>query len=215
MRDERPIPLFDLGNVVVKVDFTPFVSWLAERSGPGDPARAAALLSSPLLSELECGRLTPAAFAQAVRADHDASFTQAELEERFCAIFPGEVPGMPALLEELAGRGPVYCLSNTNEIHLSYLRARHPEVLRPFTGLFVSHELGMRKPSPDVYREVAGRIGAPAERIVFFDDLAVNVEGARLAGLEAHLFREAGQVRMRLEGLKEFQGLDDKNKHGG
>jgi putative hydrolase of the HAD superfamily len=215
MRGERPIPLFDLGNVVVKVDFAPFVTWLAGHSPDRDPARALAFLRGSVFTDLEAGNVSPAEFARRARELFGAGFSQAELEEKFCDIFPGDVPGMPELLEELAAEGPVYALSNTNEIHLARLRARHAHLLRPFKEVFVSHELRFRKPHPEIYREAAARIGAPPERIVFFDDLRENVEGALRAGLRAHLFEEAGQVRKRLLELKGIADSDDRNKHGG
>lgn len=208
----RPIPLFDLGNVIVKVDFNPFVSWLTEKSVHGDPEKARALLRSSLFSDLEFGHIGREEFSRRLRGLHGAEFTQEELEERFCAIFPGEVEGMVELLGELAAEGPVYCLSNTNEIHLEWLRERRPELLRPFTRVFASHEVRARKPYPGIYRGVADSLGVSPAHLVFFDDLAANVEGARRAGLEAHLFLEAGQVRSR---LKPNQGMDDNRGHGG
>lgn len=193
------IPLFDLGNVVLKVDFDPFVEWLAERSAKRDEARVRTLLHSSLFFDLEFGHIGREEFAHRVRAMYGAEFTQGELEERFCAIFPGPVPGMLELLAELREAGPIYCLSNTNEIHLSWIRSRMPEVLSPFEHVFASHELRSRKPYPGIYVQVAERLGVAPAGIVFFDDVRANVEGALRAGLEAHLFTEAGQARERLK----------------
>jgi len=41
----------------------------------------------------------------------------------------------------------------------------------------------------------------PAERIVFFDDLAQNVEGARACGLQAVQVRSSGDVAATLAAL--------------
>jgi putative hydrolase of the HAD superfamily len=58
-------------------------------------------------------------------------------------------------------------------------------VLGHFKKLFLSSTIGLRKPDAAAYDHVVKEIGVPAERIVFFDDLAENVEGARARGLVA------------------------------
>lgn len=62
----KKTPLLDLGNVVVKVDFKPFLSWLAERSGSGDPERHRGLLSSSLFYDFEFGNIGRDEFAKRV-----------------------------------------------------------------------------------------------------------------------------------------------------
>ncbi len=202
----KPIPLFDLGNVVVKVDFSPFFSWLTERSEFHDLEKARGVVHSSLWSDFEFGDLSREQFAARLKATYRAEFTQNELEESFCAIFPSAVEGMVELLGELASRGPVYCLSNTNVIHLSWLKAHRPEVLRYFTRVFTSFELRQRKPFPAIYNSVAEELRVNPAEIVFFDDLGANVEGALSAGLDAHLFSDTGQVR---QILKELRITDD------
>ena len=43
----------------------------------------------------------------------------------------------------------------------------------------------MRKPDAEAFDHVVGAMGVPASRIVFFDDLAENIKGARARGLKA------------------------------
>lgn len=200
MRERAPIPLFDLGNVIVKVDFSPFVNWLAARSADKDLARARDVLQSSLISDFESGNMSREEFARRLSAMVSADFTMREAEDAFCSIFPGLVPGMVELLRELSDAGPVYCLSNTNEVHLDWLRRHLPECIGAFTKVFASHQMGERKPNPGIYRSVAEALDAPPGRIVFFDDLPANVEGAACAGMRAHLFQEAGGVRHVLKG---------------
>lgn len=188
----RKVPLLDLGNVVVRVDFSPFLGWLGDKAGR-DPSAIAPLLHSSLFYELEFGDLRPDAFVRRVSRLYGVDLDAAEFEERFCGIFPGLVDGIEPVLAELTARGPVYCLSNTNEMHLRYLRAHFPE-LAAFTRIFASHELRKRKPYPAIYQDIAIELGLPAEELVFFDDVAANVEGALRAGLEAHVFRDPAGI---------------------
>jgi putative hydrolase of the HAD superfamily len=58
-----------------------------------------------------------------------------------------------------------------------------------------SCELGIVKPDPAIYRACLDALGCRAERTLFFDDRANNVEAARDLGMEAHIFESAEQAR--------------------
>ena len=184
-----------LGNVVIKVDFHPFIRWLAQESESGNLDEAEAVLRSSLFFELEFGRIDREGFLRGIGDVFKIKSSADEIEKRFCSIFPGSVDGMVELLGEISREQPVYALSNTNELHLSWIRRQHPETLDPFQKVFSSHELKKRKPDPGIYQDVCDALGVDPARIVFFDDLEVNIEGARQAGMNAYLFRDTGQVR--------------------
>ena len=51
-----------------------------------------------------------------------------------------------------------------------------------------SCEHGIIKPDPAIYRLCLQQLNCEPPRVLFFDDRPKNVEGARAAGMEAHLF---------------------------
>ena len=51
--------------------------------------------------------------------------------------------------------------------------------------IYLSNAMGLRKPDAAAYDHVVRAIGVPASRIVFFDDSADNIAGARTRGLTA------------------------------
>jgi putative hydrolase of the HAD superfamily len=51
-----------------------------------------------------------------------------------------------------------------------------------FDVVVLGSALGVRKPDPDVFRQVAGLLGVSPEECVVVDDLARNLRGARAAG---------------------------------
>jgi putative hydrolase of the HAD superfamily len=48
-----------------------------------------------------------------------------------------------------------------------------------------SYDLGVAKPDPAFFTRAAARIGADPSTILFIDDTAPNITGARTAGLHA------------------------------
>ena len=61
--------------------------------------------------------------------------------------------------------------------------------------------VGTRKPEPAIYALTLDRLGLPAQVCAFVDDLAVNVEGAREAGMHGVVYRDTAQAITELEAL--------------
>ncbi len=64
-----------------------------------------------------------------------------------------------------------------------------------------SHEEGMKKPDPRFYRIVAERLGVRAHEVLFLDDAAACVEGARDVGMTAVRYLNNHQAIAELEAL--------------
>jgi putative hydrolase of the HAD superfamily len=95
---------------------------------------------------------------------------------------------MAEILSSLKERFPLYLLSNTNESHWNYLTCKY-NVGRHFQELILSHEVQMAKPDPRIYELVLEKAGVAAQRCVFIDDLAVNVQAASGLGIQTIQFQ--------------------------
>jgi putative hydrolase of the HAD superfamily len=61
--------------------------------------------------------------------------------------------------------------------------------------------VGTRKPEPEIYAITLERLGLPAEACVFLDDLEVNVEAAREAGMHGIVYRGNARALVELSSL--------------
>jgi glucose-1-phosphatase len=129
------------------------------------------------------------------------TLSDAQFLEGWNAIFAGEMPGIAPLLARATKRLPLYAFSNTNNAHVEYFPGIYAGVLGHFREMFLSSSIGLRKPDAEAYDHVVRAIGVPAERIVFFDDLAENIEGARARGLTAVHVRSPDDVAQALAAL--------------
>jgi len=84
-------------------------------------------------------------------------------------------------------------LSNMPRDLLCQMRARFAW-LDEFEVKIWSCEHGIIKPDPAIYRICLDALGCEAHRTLFFDDRPNNVEGARQAGMQAHVFESAEQA---------------------
>jgi glucose-1-phosphatase len=177
--------LFDLGRVVLDIDFNRTVRCWAGHAGCEPADLADRFARNEIYRRHEVGEIGDAAFFASLRTSLGVDLSDAQFLEGWNAIFAGEMPGIAQHLARAAQRLPLYAFSNTNNPHVEYFSRIYPDVLGHFREMFLSSSIGLRKPDAAAYDHVVKAIGVPAERIVFFDDLAENIEGARDRGLIA------------------------------
>jgi len=177
--------LFDLGRVVLDTDFNRTLACWAGHAGCGPAQLSGRFSPDDAYKRHERGEISDADFFASLRASLGIEVTDAQFLEGWNAVFAGEMPEMAPLLARAARRLPLYAFSNTNRAHVEHFSRMFPDLLGHFRKMFLSSTIGLRKPDAEAYDHVIDAIGVPAGRIVFFDDLAENIDGARARGLTA------------------------------
>ncbi len=175
-------------------------------AGPVTPAATPADLAGRFVRQQsyrdhEVGKIEDAAYFESLRASLGINISDAQFLEGWNAIFAGEMPGIAPLLKRAATRLPLYAFSNTNRPHVEHFSKAYADVLGHFREMYLSSSIGLRKPDAAAFDHVVNAIGVPAARIVFFDDLAENIEGARASGLTAVHVTAHGDVARALTAL--------------
>jgi len=191
--------LFDLGGVVIEIDFGRAVGAWADAASVSHSRIAERFSLDAGYEAHERGEISAQEYCTHLRATLGVTLGDEILLSGWNQIFVGAIPGVGALLESLATSFPLYAFSNTNVAHRAFWQARYAKLLQPFSQIFCSCDLGARKPSADAFLAVSRRIGIVPGRIVFFDDHPQNVRGAREAGLLAHEVHSAGDIRAALQ----------------
>jgi glucose-1-phosphatase len=175
--------LFDIGNVLLRFDFTLALRALAVKSAEHDPVQVLALLE-PIKFALEDGQIDRAAFIRGVLDVLRFTGTEDEFIAAWEDIFEENAP-MIALVEKLQGSFPLYLLSNTSDIHVDYIFRRYPVFQRFDAGIY-SYAVHASKPGPEIYRIAIETLGIDPADTFFIDDLLPNIETARALGFRAH-----------------------------
>jgi len=177
--------LFDVGGVVVRIDFNrAFARWAARASCDQALLRQRFSHDAPYQHH-ERGEIGVGQYFASLRDSLGLELDDARLLDGWNSIFVEEMPGMSALLARLAPRIPIYAFANTNHAHAAHLLKQFAGVLGHFRKVFTSCTIGHRKPEPAAFDHVVRAMGVPAGRILFFDDTLENIEGARARGLQA------------------------------
>ena len=117
---------FDLGKVLVDFDYSIAARRIAARGTMGVKDLHSFLGQSPLLVELECGRLTRQGFFEEMQRATGFRGALDEFSGFFADIFT-EMPETIALHAELHRRRiPTYIFSNTNDIAVEHVRRNFP-----------------------------------------------------------------------------------------
>lgn len=198
--------LFDLGRVVIDIDFARVMTAWAH-AARCDPVRLARdfdanVRGATWFGRHERGEMSDDEFFREVSGVLGLGLDEVAMRAGWNDIFVGEVPGINALLRQSAGRFDLYALSNTNPAHHDVFGVRFAEVLSHFRKLYLSHELGLRKPEPAIYRRVAADLRLSPHEILFFDDLAENVAAAEAVGMKAVLVRSPDDVAAAVKRLQ-------------
>ena len=178
----RPIThiFFDLGNVLVGLRSGEKLKALAQRQGESVKTFCEKIWSHERAHDYERGSHTCDKYFALLAEDLDLAHAQQELQEAFCDIFY-PLPERVALARRLSKHYPLALISNTCASHI-----RHLESTFDFFPLFqhriYSHEVGCRKPHPDIYKKALKDAGAIPETSLFIDDLAENLETPAKAG---------------------------------
>ena len=120
--------------------------------------------------------------------------------ERFGETITDPIPGVHAIVEALDARSvPLFAITNFSADFWRPFRAREDAFFSRFRDIVVSGEEKLLKPDPAIYFRALDRFGLKPAEALFVDDRAINVEGARAVGMQAHLFTTAEDLRARLE----------------
>ena len=193
--------LFDLGRVIFKIEFEKALACWADHAGCRASDIAGRFMRDDSYRHHEVGAISDAAYFDSLRRGLGIAISDAQFLEGWNAIFAGEMEGIAELLARAAQHLPLYVFSNTNRAHVEYFTDAYAHTLKPFRELYFSSTIGHRKPDPAAFDHVVGAIGVPASRVVFFDDLAENVEGARARGMKAVLVKSSNDIADALTAL--------------
>ncbi len=191
--------LFDLGGVVIDIDFNRvFAIWAGYAGCDTQQIRDRFKMDQPYRDH-ETGKISGTEFFAGLRRSLDIQISDAEFLEGWNAIFLGERPGMEQELARAAQAFPIYAFSNTNEIHKAVMFSRYARILSHFKTVFISSDLGARKPDAKAFTLVAERMEAGLGQILLFDDTQENIDGAQAIGMQTVLVKSVDEVKEALD----------------
>jgi len=190
--------LLDLGNVLVFHDNARLFARLGARAGFTGP-EVGQRLTGAGWTAANRGLLDAEGIRQDVCRALGVDLPMAEFAPLWSSHFTLHAAVLPRV-EALVGRVKLGLVSNTNALHVAYLRPLLP-LLQRFDSVVMSCEVGHVKPEADIFRLALEGVGCAPDEAAFFDDLQEFVDAADALGLRGRLFTTADAFDAQLKGL--------------
>jgi hypothetical protein len=188
--------VLDVGGVLVGFDLKPLIRALSKNRGDKvtlPPISAIDRLFLPV----QTGESSMQDIVPDLNASLGVSMSSSEWDALSCCIFTGEMPGMKEMLLELKKDFFLVALTNTVEVHWSFLFKTY-DILQLMDGTIVSYLEGVAKPDPSIYRLVSDRYCNGGVPFFYTDDLPEYVEAARQMGWRSEVFRSSSELEKQL-----------------
>lgn len=109
----------------------------------------------------------------------------------------------PAMIAYAQTFRPKYKVGLLSNIDSDTIRRLFPDYEELFDVFVVSGDVGVTKPSVGIFEIAAAQLGLPPEECLMIDDIPENVEGAKMAGMQALLFTGRYQLEQDLSKMLE------------
>lgn len=201
--------IFDLGDVIINIDVPLAARSFAELTNRSLEEVQELIHQNEVFKKFETGHLSAVDFRAYIRE----LLQQPEWsDEAIDTAWNSLLLDIPAerieKLQELAQKGyRLFLLSNTSSIHIEEVN----KILHRTTGvkqlndlfekLFLSYDMGIMKPHPDIYHGVLTQAGLLAHETLFLDDNADNIRAAAEVGIHTIHVQKPTSI---LEYLKDY-----------
>lgn len=187
--------IFDFGGVILDIDPDLSRRRFAEMLGIENARK----LEAEQLPQLyEKGLISRAEFVSRINQIAGTQLSADEILAAWNAMLLNYKPARIEWIKRLHTTHRLLLLSNTNDSHFEYF---HNKLIAEygvtfyqlFDHVYLSHEMGMLKPSHEIYETVIAEQQLNLQRTLFIEDTARNVAGAQEVGLQTLLIPRNGE----------------------
>jgi putative hydrolase of the HAD superfamily len=191
--------IFDFGGVICNIDVNLTKQSITALGLKKFDTGNSITSSTGLFEALETGAIPPERFREEIRPYFEHPVTDEQLDAAWNALLLDIPEPRIRMLEALRKNYRIFLLSNSNQIHYDHYVTtfRNQFGYADFDTLFekawFSFRIGMKKPSPDIFRHVLNHSRLEPAETLFIDDTLVHVQGAESLGIRGfHLEIERG-----------------------
>ena len=192
--------IFDLGNVIFGVSFERSFQYWAKASGQPAELLAERFKFDQDYEGFEKNAFEPAEFRSRITRKLGMDIRDEEFDKGWNNLYMDVYPGLDEFLSRLGKKYRLVALTNTNIIHETVWKPMFSDILKHFETVFCSPAMGCRKPEREIYQKVLDEMQLDASEVLFMDDNADNIHGARELGIDSILVESHEQMMRDVEG---------------
>ncbi len=184
--------IFDLGGVILDIDYNLTVKAFEGIGIPNFKEQYSKMSQSNLFDNIETGKISPVEFRDLIREVAQKTISDAEIDTAWNALILHLPQYRIEILKNLQINYRLFLLSNTNKIHYDdysevIKRENGIKGLKPlFEKTYLSHEMGLRKPDPEIFQVVLSENNLVPKETLFIDDSPQHIASAKTLGIVAY-----------------------------
>lgn len=183
--------IIDFGGVIINLTRNRCIEAFAQLGVDVHEQLGSIYHHKDLFMLLEIGKLSPAEFRDGIRKRSNLILTDKEIDDAWIAMLDDVPDYKLELLLRLKKKYNTMLLSNTNSIHWEWAEQniftyKGHTVNDFFHKIYLSYELHMEKPDPEIFEYVLNDAGILPEETLFIDDALVNCKAAEALGLRTY-----------------------------
>ena len=187
--------IFDLGGVLFTNGTKKFIKNLSAKYDL-NPEKVKDMVDGEIGSQYREAKITRDKFWKTVREKLNITESADELESAWINGYE-LIKGTKDIILELAKKHRVYYLSDNVRERIEKLNSKY-KFLDLFEDGIFSHEVGVRKPNPEIYKLALKKAMVNPNEAVFIDDKSHFLEPARQIGITTFLFTSPEELRKNL-----------------
>jgi putative hydrolase of the HAD superfamily len=176
--------IFDLGNVLVNVEYQRFIDKLKLYGVDDDTYKNFFKGAHYRLLGYESGEISTEDFIKKCISGLNIDMSFKEYADAFNDMF-SEIPQMSNLVKLLKSNYhyKLYLLSNTSPLHFDYITEKF-QYINLLDNFALSYKLKSLKPEDNIYIRAIQHLNIIPEESLFIDDLEENCAGAEKFGIK-------------------------------
>ena len=192
--------VFDLGNVILPFEHRQIAGKLqnAQTDKPGSLSSQRLFdimfdLENGLVNPYEEGLMSTVEFFSELKRQFRLDMDIDAFKDIWNPIFREDREVNEAIVYLKEKGYPLFLLSNTNELHFSYIIDKYP-IVHSFDEWLLSFEVGAKKPKRRIYEAIFEKMDVQPGEVFYIDDIPQYVEVAKHLGIDGMVFKNAHQL---------------------
>jgi len=182
--------IFDLGAVILNINYQNTIDEFTKLGVNNATTFYSKKVQTNLFNQIETGMISSNEFLKALQKEtKNANINQ--VEKAWNAMLLDLPDERIQLIEKLKNNYSIYLLSNTNAIHIDAIKKQLGKrkwlaFCKLFDKMYLSHELGLRKPDVKIFEYILNEQKLKAEEVFFIDDSPQHIASAKKIGIHCH-----------------------------
>lgn len=183
--------IFDLGAVILNINYQNTIDEFTKLGVNNATTFYSKKVQTNLFNQIETGMISSNEFLKALQKEtKNANINQ--VEKAWNAMLLDLPEKRIQLIEKLKKNNySIYLLSNTNAIHIDAIKKQLGKrkwlaFCKLFDKMYLSHELGLRKPDVKIFEYILNEQKLKAEEVFFIDDSPQHIASAKKIGIHCH-----------------------------